>query len=401
MNRKNAVRLVSFCAAAVLAAAGFAVKSRLELERYRLEIQNTYSRSLDGLNSSVNNISLILEKAGYVTTAKQISNMAAQLLSEAESAKNSLSQLPSGQELTVLNRFLSQVGNYAMSVSKSLVENGSMSEEHTRTIEILRDTARKISKAVGDSAISYNNPSAWAEQMDKTLDGAVDTDSLAGALDTLETAALFTECDKEKLSFDGNVNGRIPAYRYVSEGVAAEVSCQGGYMVYMRKNREIGDYILEYSQALDKAKRYLEKTGMTGFTETYYFTDEGVCVINFAYLDGATICYTDLVKVGVAMDTGEIMLYEASGYLTNHTERAFETPAATAEQAREKVSGRLSIRETGLALIPTPSGGEVRCYEFVCEADDGQEILVYINASTLEEEDILILLKSDGGTLTK
>ena len=127
MNRKNAVRLVSFCAAAVLAAAGFAVKSRLELERYRLEIQNTYSRSLDGLNSSVNNISLILEKAGYVTTAKQISNMAAQLLSEAESAKNSLSQLPSGQELTVLNRFLSQVGNYAMSVSKSLVENGSMS----------------------------------------------------------------------------------------------------------------------------------------------------------------------------------------------------------------------------------------------------------------------------------
>ena len=441
MNRKNAVRLVSFCAAAVLAAAGFAVKSRLELERYRLEIQNTYSRSLDGLNSSVNNISLILEKAGYVTTAKQISNMAAQLLSEAESAKNSLSQLPSGQELTVLNRFLSQVGNYAMSVSKSLVENGSMSEGHTRTIEILRDTARKISKAVGDSAISYNNPSAWAEQMDKTLDGAVDTDSLAGApgrleeslsdyptlvydgpysdhllekeplmiknaetvteSQALETAALFTECDKEKLSFDGNVNGRIPAYRYVSDGVAAEVSCQGGYMVYMRKNREIGDYILEYSQALDKAKRYLEKTGMTGFTETYYFTDEGVCVINFAYLDGATICYTDLVKVGVAMDTGEIMLYEASGYLTNHTERAFETPAATAEQAREKVSGRLSIRETGLALIPTPSGGEVRCYEFVCEADDGQEILVYINASTLEEEDILILLKSDGGTLTK
>ena len=81
--------------------------------------------------------------------------------------------------------------------------------------------------------------------------------------------------------------------------------------------------------------------------------------------------------------------------------RSTTTPAATAEQAREKVSGRLSVRETGLALIPTSSGGEVRCYEFVCKADDGQEILVYINASTLEEENILILLKSDGGTLTK
>ena len=54
-----------------------------------------------------------------------------------------------------------------------------------------------------------------------------------------------------------------------------------------------------------------------------------------------------------------------------------------------------------MALIPTDGGGEARCYEFVCEAEDGQEILVYINAVNLDEEDILILLKSDGGTLTK
>ena len=44
---------------------------------------------------------------------------------------------------------------------------------------------------------------------------------------------------------------------------------------------------------------------------------------------------------------------------------------------------------------------EIRCYEFHCQAPDSTEILVYINPSTLEEEDILILLKSDGGTLVK
>ena len=54
-----------------------------------------------------------------------------------------------------------------------------------------------------------------------------------------------------------------------------------------------------------------------------------------------------------------------------------------------------------LTLIPTDAGGEVRCYEFLCETEDEQEILIYINAVTGEEERIIILLKSDGGTLVK
>ena len=101
------------------------------------------------------------------------------------------------------------------------------------------------------------------------------------------------------------------------------------------------------------------------------------------------------------MDTGEIMLYEASGYIVNHTERAFESVAIAPEEAAKTVSPRLHIRETALALIPTKGGNEKRCYEFVCETEDGREILVYINAVTGEEEDILVLLKSDGGTLAK
>lgn len=441
MKTRNAVRLISFCVAAVLVAAVFAVKARQDLKRYRLEVQNNYSRSLDGLNSSINNISLILEKAEYVTTAKQLSQMSAQLLTEAENAKNALAELPSGDNLDIINRFLSQVGNYAMAVSKSLVSGEEPSGDYAQNIAVLKNTAQKISEAVGNSSIAYDNPSEWADDLDNKLEEAVDRDSLAVALDTLEDslsdyptlvydgpysdhilekeplmlknaaavtedealkkAAETAECEADKLSFDGTAEGKIPAYRFSGENISVTVSRSGGYAVYMRKSREIGDYVLEHAQAVEKAKRYLERIGMGGFTETYFFTDEGVCVINFAYLDGKTVCYTDLVKVGVAMDTGEIMLYEASGYLTNHTDRTFETAAVSAEEAAKTVSDRLKIRETSLALIPTKGGGEKRCYEFVCLTEDGREILVYINAVTKEEEDILILLKSDGGTLTK
>ena len=106
MKKRNAVRIISFCAAAVGVSAVFAVRTRLDLNRYRLEIKNNYAGTLDTLNSSVNNISLILEKAEYVTTAKQLSLMSAQLLSEAESAKAALASLPAGENLDVLYRFL-------------------------------------------------------------------------------------------------------------------------------------------------------------------------------------------------------------------------------------------------------------------------------------------------------
>ena len=101
------------------------------------------------------------------------------------------------------------------------------------------------------------------------------------------------------------------------------------------------------------------------------------------------------------MDTGEIMLLETEGYLTNHTERAFQTPAYTVDEAMEKINTDLEMSASSIALIPTDAAGEVRCYEFLCKSQNDTEILVYINALTLEEEQIYILLKSDGGTLVK
>ena len=441
MKKRNAVRIISFSAAAVIVSAVFAVRTNNDLNRYKLEVKNSYAGTLDTLNSSINNISLILEKAEYVTTAKQLSQMSAQLLSEAQSAKAAISSLPAGENLDVLNRFLSQVGNYALSVSERLIGGESLDDEYAANITALKSTAQKISEAVSNSSVAYDNPTAWADDLDSKLSKSVDKDSLSSTLDVLEgslsdyptlvydgpysdhilekephmlknaenvtenealkKAAEICECDKETLLSDGTVDGKIPAYRFSGDNVSVTVSRAGGYAVYMRKSREMGDFVLEYRQAVDKAKRYLERSGMSGFTETYYFTDEGVCVINFAFLDGKTICYTDLVKVGVAMDTGEIMLYEASGYIVNHTDRAFESAAIAPEEAAKAVSPRLNIRETALALIPTKGGNEKRCYEFVCETEDGREILVYINAVTGEEEDILVLLKSDGGTLAK
>ena len=61
MKTRNTVRVIAFCAAAVVVSAVFAVRTNNNLNRYRLEIKNNYAATLDTLNSGVNNISLILE----------------------------------------------------------------------------------------------------------------------------------------------------------------------------------------------------------------------------------------------------------------------------------------------------------------------------------------------------
>ena len=81
-----------------------------------------------------------------------------------------------------------------------------------------------------------------------------------------------------------------------------------------------------------------------------------------------------------------------------------DDPAITAEQALQSVNPSLTVLSERLALIPTSGQNEVLTYEFQARAGedaDAQKVLVYINASTGAEEQILLLLETPEGTLTK
>ena len=441
MKKRTAVKIISFSLAAVLVSTGFSIKSYLRVREYFLEIERGYSYSLDEFAEGINNISLTLKKAQYINTPAALSDMSAKLLSEAEISKNAISRLPAGNNLNVLNKFLSQVGNYAASISKKLIRNGKTTDKEIEKIEKLSETADKIARIVSETQITYNNAEYWAKELNSKIDQNTDVNTISASLgaledeltdyptlvydgpysdhifekepemlknaeiisrkEGLEIASKVSRYDKSFISNDGEISGNIPSFRYSGEGVTVSVSVKGGYPVFMRKERIVRESILSYEQALEKAKRYIKTIGFDGFAETYFTTTEGICVINMAYIDGETICYTDLIKVGVAMDNGEIMLFEGSGYISNHKNRAFETPTFTYEEAEEKLNSNLTVTSKALALIPTDSTEEIRCYEFACQAKNGEEVLIYLNTMTLEEEDILILLKSDGGILVK
>ena len=133
--------------------------------------------------------------------------------------------------------------------------------------------------------------------------------------------------------------------------------------------------------------------------ETYYMMQSGNIVINYAYNQDEVTIYSDLIKVKIALDNGEILGIETTGYLNSHKEREYKEPKIGLEEAKEKINDKLEIMSENMAIIPTEWKTELVCYEFKGKIEE-KEFLVYINIETGKEEDILVILDTPGGTLT-
>ena len=134
---------------------------------------------------------------------------------------------------------------------------------------------------------------------------------------------------------------------------------------------------------------------------SYYSVYDGICTVNYAWKNDDVIYYSDLVKVSISLDSGALVGFDAKPYLLHHRTRSFENPTVTENEAAKKLSPVLTITEHEMAAIPLDTGKEALCHEFHCKDAEGQEVLVYIDALTGEQRDLLILLYSDGGVLTK
>ena len=182
------------------------------------------------------------------------------------------------------------------------------------------------------------------------------------------------------------------------------VSKKGGHVIFANCNRAVSAETLTQERADEIAKEFLNNHGYSNMKETYYLKQNGIVTINYAYTqtnsnNETVTIYPDLIKVKVALDDGSVLGIETSGYLNSHTERTFETNIISKEKAKEVLNKDLEIMSEGLALIPTKWNTEVYCWEFKGKVEDN-EFLVYINAQTGKEEDILLIVNTPDGTLT-
>lgn len=416
--------MMTFLAAAFLVLAGTTISGYVEAARLRRDLQYTYDRALGDLNDCVASMQVTLEKSLYANTPTQQNGLAARVMREASMAKGALAVLPvSDGSLFEASRFITQAGDFAMSLSARISAGGTITQEEYESLRQLGDYASRLQESLrtADPDFSSGNSDNFKETTDQftdypTLiyDGPFSDHIVQKQPVFLEgkeeipqgnaqmNAADFLGIGQDQLRHDGDTGGNLATYNFSGETQRITVSRLGGYVVSLIDSREIGESVLSEEEAKQAAAEFLEGRGIENMRESYYALSDGVCTINYAYEQDGVLCYPDLIKVSVALDDGSIVEYDASGFLMNHQDnRELNTQKLTADQARESVSPALTPDEGRPALIPTAGLNEVLTYEFLCEGENGEQVLVYINADTGYEEQILILLRTDNGILTR
>jgi len=178
-----------------------------------------------------------------------------------------------------------------------------------------------------------------------------------------------------------------------------QIARQGGMLLQMLDNRAVGTQNISIDEAKSRANQFLETFGFSSMRDSYFEIKDNIATINFAYHAYNILYYPDLVKVRIAMDNGEVLGMEAGGYAANHIDRSFPSPKISADEAQKKLSPSLAVESVQLAVIPRDSQDEAFCWEFKCKMED-KTFLIYLSTETGAEEDVLMLVETEGGMLT-
>lgn len=423
MKTKQIVMAV-IAVAAVVTAGAFTVRSMASEKAAKRDLQYTYDRAYGDLRDCVDNIATTLDKSVYANTATQQNGLAARLMRETSLAKEALATLPiTDNTMDSVSKYISQVGDFSMTLSNRISEGGKITSSEYKTIQELHSYATKLSQSLTSVKPDYTSAN-FSQQFKETAEDFTDFPSmiydgpfsdhigrqsprcLEGKKDVEQgnaqvTAAQWLGVSSDKLKHEADTAGGLPSYNFSTGSTRICITKKGGLVYSLENKREITAEKIDAKAAQQKAQDYLTKHGYKNMQVTYWVKTDGRILFNFAYQDGNVRCYPDLIKVGIALDNGEIVALGGSGYVMNHTTRSFAEPKLDKSEAQSKVSSHLKVNSGRLALIPTEGLNEVLCWEFNCTGSNNDRVLVYINCDTGMEQQIMILQTSDAGTLVK
>ena len=413
--------------------------------KYATITENDYNKAFYEVVDYVQNVKTYLAKTMVSKTAEHGAEMLTHVWRESNLAQSYLGMLPiESQELENTEKFLNQISEFSYSLSRKTIEGNELSDDDMSKIKELYNYSNDLSNTLNEMSDELNNGTLkWADLVKNTesskitevsgfdvvednfheftgliYDGAFsehitssEKKGLTGEDIDEETAKQKAEefIGKDKIKetkSNGYVeNGDIPVYRFEittneEQNIGISISKKGGHVVFLNYNRNVTEEKISPEEAVQKGKKYLNNKGFTNMQETYYLKENGFITVNYAYKQNNVVIYPDLIKVKIALDNGEIIGLESTGYLNNHYERNISKNLISIEDAKKQLTNNIEIKSEGLAIIPTEWNSEILCYEFKGKVED-IDFIAYINAETGEEEDILIITNTPNGTLTE
>lgn len=418
---------------------------------YRQASENQYNMAFYELVDYVQNVETYLAKSLISSSAEHGAETLTHVWREANLAQAYLSRLPiDSVELEKTAKFLNQVSDYSYSLSRKNINDEELTEEDLNNLEELHgysveleNTLNQLSADINEGRIKWDELTkkgtvAFAQEVSNIskssfsnieenfheysgliYDGAFSEHMTSNTKKGLtgdnideekakQIAIDFIGQDRvQEISSNGkSENTDIITYDFSvkvnnenEENMNISITEKGGHVLLMNYNRNVEAETISQDRANELGINFLKSKGIENMKETYFLKQDGIITINYAYTQNDVVIYPDLIKLKIALDNGEIMGIETKGYLNSHEERNIGEVKVSKETAKETLNKNLEIKSENLAIIPTEWKTEVLCWEFKGTVDD-TDFLVYINAETGKEEDILVIVDTPNGTLT-
>lgn len=445
INKKTLIAIIAILVLLTIATGYYAYKLR---EEYLNNNLNTYNEAFSNVVEYINKIEKSLAKATISKSAEYSTETLTKIWDNSNLALAYLSHIPIADDgLSQTVKFLNQVSDYTYTLSKKGMSQENLTDEELNNLQELHKYCIELGVSLnqieqdlytGDAKwqdLTKQNNLQFAQAVDNvTVFSSIDSNfeeyegliydgAYSDHIEKVEKKGLtgndISEDEAEQIVrsfFDGqeikNItrngfieNASIPVYDFTiefnnsEESAGINIAKKGGHIVQFDKNREVSENKITKEEAKEIGKTFLDGKEFKNMEPTYCSITENIITVNYAYSQDGVIVYPDLVKVKIAMDNGEILGLESSGYLNSHEERTISEAKITIDQAKENLNSNLQIQSEGRAIIPTKWKTEILCYEFKGKVED-TEFLVYVNCETGKEEDILVVVDNENGEIT-
>lgn len=446
MEKRVRILKYTFLVAAFVIVAGFAIQSHAQAKRYERLLANRNYHAFTELTTAAGELDAALQKTAYTTPGPLQDSLYQQIYAKALAAQYALGELPyASQELEHTAAFFAKTGDYAAALcrggcdgaAENLAALAAISQELDQTLAELQAqleagsldlsqvdrAAETLSRSVETGGqelggtVFQDVESDFPELPSLIYDGpfsehlsSAEPRALMGLREVTQyearrKAADFLHASPDALTLASASDSVLPTYSFTLplDGGPGyiEVTRQGGMVLDYFQDRATGPATMTAEQGVELAQNYLANWGFAQMEPSYHIQREGMLTIHFAPVMDGVYCYPDLVKVTIALDDGSLLGYEAHGYLSQHHQRDLPIPEVTSEAARQSLPQNVTLLGEKLALIPTQGGTEeVLTYELTCQTPEGRHVLIYVNAATGQQQNILLLLEDETGTLT-
>ncbi len=436
-HRQTSIKKILLCFT-VLGLAIYGIFFNIKANNNAQILQNQYKRTLTDMTDYVSHAENYLFKAMAAGTPEMLSNMLDGVTVCAHEAESCLSALPLDQHsIETISEYLVQLGDISGVWSHRAQNAGKLSKNEYEMLAHLSGYAQDLSGIMMTlnenlEQNSYNweklskkttnrlekpftdfSPMMYEGKYSSSLANSRSTNLQANQLTKKECENIavrtFSDClnSSAKITTKAtseNVKNNIQTYCFSLESengatASIDIDKSSGKIYSMIINRDISEVNLSAEQGLKAGKAFLQSIGIDNMKSIEYFEDKNTITASYVYEKDGIICYPDMVKVKISLDNGAALAFEGHNFCESHSnDIKIDKALVSLDEAKKALSPNFVLEGSQEALARSEYGSVYHAYEFSGRVE-GRPVLIYIDAKTGMERDIVIIDENDNRSL--